>query len=607
MKKRILKTLTILSIILLSACSGASLSSQSQSISKEISTSETQPSSEHISSSETQPSSKDAFSSNQKESQGHSSTHVHLSQEPVKENIIEADCIKQGSYDEVIYCQDCHKEMSRTKHTIPALGHNYSEWKIIRDSDYTNTGLRQKVCSRCNDVVEEIIPVKQLFSFKLNQDEKSYTLNGYTKVYEGEDIIIPESYQNLPVSVIDINIETRDNCIPNIYLPNISLEIKKISVYCNKYVNIAKEAGNDTFPNIEIYNFNLFFKGNVNNWLNNITLSSAQSVYSNNIPHLYFYDNDQKQYINTDVLTIPEGIETIKRFAFYGFAFKRIVCPTSLKTIQQFSILSDCLESISLNERVAVKGFAISGNNVKSISLPKGVTLDNYSLSLPKLLEINILEGVTTFNQNAFVESGRLIKINNQTTNNFSYPSNVLITNENAFSSAIFTYEGFDFALVNGQLYLLSANKPYRNEELKLPTSVIYNNVTYQNYSIRSFAFKGTAPMGGANWPTIDEILTIYGGFNEFIKRNNAYNQEDIFVKLYIPKALNSVSLTNDGFGESSYVFGAPRFLKDVYYDGTKEDFYKVFDTNDKLASFKSERVTIHAKDSANEEITFKI
>ena len=48
--------------------------------------------------------------------------HTHTPAEPVEENRKEATYFQDGSYDEVIYCVDCKKEVSRTPCVIPALG-----------------------------------------------------------------------------------------------------------------------------------------------------------------------------------------------------------------------------------------------------------------------------------------------------------------------------------------------------------------------------------------------------------------------------------------------------------------------------------------------------
>lgn len=47
----------------------------------------------------------------------------HTPGKAVKENVIEADCTHEGSYDEVVYCADCETKLSREAKTTPANGH----------------------------------------------------------------------------------------------------------------------------------------------------------------------------------------------------------------------------------------------------------------------------------------------------------------------------------------------------------------------------------------------------------------------------------------------------------------------------------------------------
>ena len=47
--------------------------------------------------------------------------HVHTAGKPVVENLVEAKAGVEGSYDKVVYCTTCHKELSREKVMIPAL------------------------------------------------------------------------------------------------------------------------------------------------------------------------------------------------------------------------------------------------------------------------------------------------------------------------------------------------------------------------------------------------------------------------------------------------------------------------------------------------------
>ena len=50
----------------------------------------------------------------------------HTPRAAVEENRVAATCVKSGSYEMVVYCQICDKELSRTQHTIPATGHDHT-------------------------------------------------------------------------------------------------------------------------------------------------------------------------------------------------------------------------------------------------------------------------------------------------------------------------------------------------------------------------------------------------------------------------------------------------------------------------------------------------
>ena len=82
----------------------------------------------------------------------------HVPAEAVKENEVPASCGVEGSYDEVIYCSVCGEELSRQTITTPALEHVWGEWKVVVPADIGVPGLKQRVCQRCGEIQEEVIP-----------------------------------------------------------------------------------------------------------------------------------------------------------------------------------------------------------------------------------------------------------------------------------------------------------------------------------------------------------------------------------------------------------------------------------------------------------------
>ena len=44
-----------------------------------------------------------------------------------------------------------------TDDRVPALGHSYGEWKVVKDATASETGLEEQVCSRCGAKNQKII------------------------------------------------------------------------------------------------------------------------------------------------------------------------------------------------------------------------------------------------------------------------------------------------------------------------------------------------------------------------------------------------------------------------------------------------------------------
>ena len=77
----------------------------------------------------------------------------HIPNEAVVENLVEATCLVAGSYDLVIYCQNCNAFISKTSETISALGHKEIKLEKI-DPTCTKTGLTEGVkCERCEVIL----------------------------------------------------------------------------------------------------------------------------------------------------------------------------------------------------------------------------------------------------------------------------------------------------------------------------------------------------------------------------------------------------------------------------------------------------------------------
>ena len=142
----------------------------------------------------------------------------HSAGEAVTENVTEADCENNGSYDTVVYCTVCDAELSRVTTTINALGHTKGEAVIENNVDPTCTddGSYDSVvyCSVCGEELsrEKIIvaeafghdyyPAEELIAstcitkgqtvYRCNHDYSHYyvQLDDYKPSYHEGDLVI---------------------------------------------------------------------------------------------------------------------------------------------------------------------------------------------------------------------------------------------------------------------------------------------------------------------------------------------------------------------------------------------------------------------------------
>ena len=69
-----------------------------------------------------------------------------------------ATCIEDG-LTEGKKCSVCG-EILLPQEVVAALGHNYGEWKVVKEATTTEKGMKERECSACGDKVEKEIPVK---------------------------------------------------------------------------------------------------------------------------------------------------------------------------------------------------------------------------------------------------------------------------------------------------------------------------------------------------------------------------------------------------------------------------------------------------------------
>lgn len=79
--------------------------------------------------------------------------HTHTAGEPTRENVVNATCTTDGSYDEVIKCTECGEVMSTTHKTIPAPGHKFVDTVVAPTC--TAQGYTLHKCSVCGEETKD--------------------------------------------------------------------------------------------------------------------------------------------------------------------------------------------------------------------------------------------------------------------------------------------------------------------------------------------------------------------------------------------------------------------------------------------------------------------
>ena len=78
------------------------------------------------------------------------------------ENATEATCEEGGSYDEVVYCTVCNKELSRTTVKTEAKGHKWNKGKVTTEPTYAEEGVKTYTCTACGATKTEVIPKRNM-------------------------------------------------------------------------------------------------------------------------------------------------------------------------------------------------------------------------------------------------------------------------------------------------------------------------------------------------------------------------------------------------------------------------------------------------------------
>ena len=100
-------------------------------------------------------------------------THEHS----YSEEVIEATCTEGGYTKYTCECGDTYND-----NVVEAKGHSYGDWTVVKEATEDEEGLKEKLCSVCNDKVTETIPtLEHTHKYTDNVVEATCTEDGYTE------------------------------------------------------------------------------------------------------------------------------------------------------------------------------------------------------------------------------------------------------------------------------------------------------------------------------------------------------------------------------------------------------------------------------------------
>ena len=359
-------------------------------------------------------------------------TKEHTKSEAVKEGWINPTCTIAGSYDSVIYCTFCRYELSRDTITVDATGHTEAETVIENKIEATCTaeGSYDSViyCLYCEiELSRETITVKKVdhdyvdgyckgcfdpkpsegLTYKLNSDGVSYSVTGIGTCTD-TDIIIPDTYENLPVITISQQAFKKCSNLVSITIPDSVTSIWNSAFEgCLSLASIIVDGDNAQFESID---GNLYTK------------------YGKTLIQYAIGKTDSS-------FTIPDGVTSISGGAFEGCSnLTSVTIADSVKTIGSMAFegcsnitnvyISDIATwcGISFNDfssnplRYAKNLYLIGDGEAKlasNIVIPDGIVkINNFAFyGCTSITDVTIGNDVTSIGNYAFLYCSSLAHI----------------------------------------------------------------------------------------------------------------------------------------------------------------------------------------------------
>jgi len=513
---------TIIFSLLISACgeTNSSATSSSSIISS---------SSDIVSSSTTSSTSKSSSTSS-------SSIHQHVSGEAVRENVVDATCEEDGSYDSVVYCTLCGQELSREHLTVEAYGHDWAEPTYDWAEDNSKV-TASRICNRDNSHKEEetVTTNYQLISEVTCTDDK---VGRYTATFRNEafleqtkDVVIEKAYgHNYDTPTYEWSDDYQTCTAKRVCLNDSShIETETVnSVYTVTVEPTAKDGGQAkytaSFTNKAFEEQNHEIELEPTGSLDKLKFTKTTDGYS---VKALSEDIEGEVYIPLHYNGLP-----VTEVGWTGFSFCTNITYVDIGdnvTLIDHSAFSYCrkLRSVRFGKGLTtIEVSAFNGcSSLTSIELPSSVTKigDNAFSECTSLKTANMGSGVTSMGAHIFY--------NNETMESLTTP---------IIGSEGFNFLGYMFSVISSDLYN-GTSVPKSLKELIIPDSCTY----IDNHALIYIDWleKLTIPFLGQDENSDASLSYIFGG--------STYEDNSTLV----PSTLKEVTIGNRCKGLSDNAF----------------------------------------------------
>ena len=111
----------------------------------------------------------------------------HIPANAVKENEKPATCTEDGGYDNVVYCAVCGEELSRETVITQKVPHDFNDWEIVKKATAAEDGERRRTCNICGKTETEVIPALGVF---IPLEQEDYYAYNYLKTAENSATLL---------------------------------------------------------------------------------------------------------------------------------------------------------------------------------------------------------------------------------------------------------------------------------------------------------------------------------------------------------------------------------------------------------------------------------